>query len=175
MLDNIDTLLSMAEVTAVFAGFAALVTVVRAGYGKPADIVHDLLRLRLVIASSIAGVAGALIPIGIAGYGLDSDIVWRMSAVIFLIMDNGIIASFIRSYRPVRGSFPPDRLAVFLVTLLELVEQISLVAVVLGVTFVSGSALYVTALIANLCQAGFIFVRFVGSALRREQRRLSNK
>jgi hypothetical protein len=29
-------------------------------------------------------------------------------------------------------------------------------------------ALYVTALIANICQAGFIFVRFVGSAFRRE-------
>ena len=30
-------------------------------------------------------------------------------------------------------------------------------------------ALYVTALIANICQAGFIFVRFVGSAFRHAQ------
>ena len=51
---------------------------------------------------------------------------------------------------------------------MEAVEQVSLVAVVLGLTFGNAPALYVTALIANLCQAGFIFVRFVGSAFRHE-------
>jgi len=72
------------------------------------------------------------------------------------------------SYRPVRGAFAPDRLAVALVSCLEVVEQLSLVAVLLGVSFGNAPALYVTALIANLCQAGFIFVRFVGSAFRHE-------
>ena len=168
MLENTDTLLSMAEIAAAFAGFAALVSVIRRASDQPADAVHDLLRLRLVISSSVAGVAGALIPVGLAGYGLDSGLVWRLAALIFLIFDNGIILSFMRSYKPVRGSFPPDRLAVILVTFLEVVEQVSLVAVVLGLTFGNGPALYVTALIANICQAGFIFVRFVGSAFRHE-------
>jgi hypothetical protein len=174
MLENTDTLLAMGEITAVFAGFAALVTVVRTGYGRPAHAVHDLLRLRLVIAGSVTGVAAALIPVGLAGYGLSSGLTWRLAALIFLILDNGIIVSFIRSYRPVRGSFPPDRLAVLLVTFLEVLEQVSLVAVIVGFTFGSAAALYITALIANLCQAGFIFVRFVGSAFEREQGRLAN-
>ena len=121
-----------------------------------------------MISSSVAGVAGALIPVGLAGYGLDSGLIWRLAALILLVLDNGIIVSFIGSYKPVRGSFPPDRLAVILVTALEAVEQVSLVAVVLGLTFGNGPALYVTALIANICQAGFIFVRFVGSAFRHE-------
>ena len=168
MLENTDTLLSMAEIAAAFAGFAALVSVIRRASDQPADAVHDLLRLRLVISSSVAGVAAALIPVGLAGYGLDSGLIWRLAALIFLIFDNGIIVSFVGSYKPVRGSFPPDRLAVILVTALEAVEQVSLVAVVLGLTFGSGPALYVTALIANICQAGFIFVRFVGSAFRHE-------
>jgi hypothetical protein len=168
MLENTDTLLAMAEIAAAFAGFAALVSVIRRASDQPADAVHDLLRLRLVISSSVAGVAGALIPVGLAGYGLDVGLIWRLAALIFLVLDNGIIVSFIGSYKPVRGSFPPDRLAVVLVSALEVVEQMSLIAVVLGITYGNASALYVTALIANICQAGFIFVRFVGSAFRHE-------
>ncbi len=168
MLENTDTLLAMAEIAAAFAGFAALVSVIRRASDQPADAVHDLLRLRLVISSSVAGVAGALIPVGLAGYGLDPDLIWRLAALMFLILDNGIIVSFIGSYKPVRGSFPPDKLAVVLVTVLEAVEQVSLIAVVLGLAFGNAPALYVTALIANVCQAGFIFVRFVGSAFRHE-------
>ena len=59
-------------------------------------------------------------------------------------------------------------MAVILVSILEVLEQVSLVAVIVGLAFGNAPALYVTALIANLCQAGFIFVRFVGSAFRHE-------
>ena len=173
MLENTDTLLSMAEIAAAFAGFAALVSVIRRASGQPADAVHDLLRLRLVISSGVAGVTAALIPVGLAGYGLETDQLWRLAALIFLILDNGIIFSFLGSYKPVRGTFPPDRLAVVLVTFLEMVEQVSLVAVVLNFSLENGPALYVTALIANLCQAGFVFVRFVGSAFRHQSETLS--
>jgi hypothetical protein len=166
MLENTEMLLSMAEIAAAFAGFAALVSVIRRGSDQPAEVAHDLLRLRLVISGSVTGVAAALIPVGIAGYGLDVHLTWRLAALIFLIFDNGIIVSFIGGYKPVRGTFPPDRLAVVLVSLLEVVEQASLLVVVLGITVDNAAALYVTALIANICQAGFIFVRFVGSAFR---------
>jgi len=166
MLDNTDTLLSLAEIAAAFAGFAALVSVIRRRSDQPTDEIHDLLRLRLVISSAVAGIVAALVPVGLAGYGLENAVVWRVAAALFLVFDNGIIASFISSYRPVRGSFPPDTTAVVLVSSLEVLEQASLLAVVLGLTPGNASALYVTALIANICQAGFIFVRFVGSAFR---------
>lgn len=168
MLDNTDTLLSMAEIAAAFAGFAALVSVIRRTNASPFDAVHDLLRLRLVIASSVAGVAAALIPVGIDGYGLAPETTWRVAAFIFLFFDNGILASFFSAYKPVKGTFEPDRLAVAVVLSLEVVEQSSLLAVLFGVPLGNPPALYVTALIANLCQAGFIFVRFVGSAFRHE-------
>jgi hypothetical protein len=174
MLENTDTLLSMAEIAAAFAGFAALLSVIRKASDQPADAVHDLLRLRLVISSSVAGVVAALVPVGLAGYGLEVRQLWRLAALIFLFLDNGIIISFVRSYQPVRGEFPPDRLAVLLVTTLEIVEQVSLVAVVLGLSIGNGPALYVTALIANICQAGFVFVRFVGSAFRHHSEALSS-
>lgn len=166
MLENTDTLLSMAEIAAAFAGFAALVSVIRRGADQPADAAHDLLRLRLVISSSVAGVAAALIPVGLAGYGLEEAITWRLAALLFLFFDNGIIAGFLGAYQPVRGTFPPDRLAVALVSIMEIFEQAILLGVVFGIAAGSAPALYVTALIANLCQVGFIFVRFVGSAFR---------
>ena len=163
MLENTDTLLSMAEIAAAFAGFAALVSVLSRRGSRPSEI-HDLLRLRLVISSAVAGVAAALIPVGLAGYGLGEGLIWRLAAVMFLVFDNGIILSFTRAYKPVQGTFPPDNLAVAVVSIVEVLEQVSLIIVVLGLSTVNAPALYVTALIANICQAGFIFVRFVGSA-----------
>ena len=169
MLENTDTLLALAEIAAAFAGFAALVSVIRRDAGQASEAVHDLLRLRLVIAGSVAGVAAALVPVGLAGYGIDSALNWRLSALIFLVIDYGIILSFVRAYQPVRGSFPPDRFAVSLVTSLEALEQLSLLAIVAAIPVGNAAALYVTALIANICQAGLIFVRFVRSAFQRAQ------
>lgn len=163
-MENTDTLLALAEICAAFAGFAALVSALRRGGDKVSEAVHDLLRLRLVISSSVAGVAAALIPVGLAGYGLDTELTWRLAAAVFLVFDNGIIVSFVRAFNPVKEIVNPDRLAVAVVSSLEVVEQLSLIAVVIGFAPANAPALYVTALIANICQAGFIFVRFVGSA-----------
>jgi len=167
MLEHTDTLLSLAEVAAAFAGFAALVSVIPRGLHRASAPAHDLLRLQLVISSGVAGVAAALIPVGLAGY-VESGLAWRLSAMAFLVFNNGIILSLIVGYKPVRGTFPPDTLAVVVVSFLEIVEQASLILVVLDLGSVTPGAHYVTALIANICQAGFIFVRFVGSAFRHE-------
>ena len=167
-MPNNDILLSLAEISAAFAGFAALVSVLSKRNDKMADAIHDLLRLRLVISSSVAGVAAALLPIGLAAYGINPEVTWRLAALAFLIFDNGIIASFMRTYRPVRETFVPDRLAVVIVGVLEVTEQVSLIVIVIGLSSGNEPALYVTALIGNICQAGFIFVRFVASAFHHE-------
>jgi hypothetical protein len=173
-MPNTETLLALAEICAAFAGFAALVSVLRRGSDRFADAVHDLLRLRLVISSSVSGVAAALIPVGIAGYGIEADIAWSVAALVFLTFDNGIIVSFLRAYEPVQGTFAPDRLAVGVFMSLEMVEQASLIAVLFGFSFGNAAALYVTALIANICQAGFIFVRFVGSTFHHENQLIAS-
>ena len=101
---------------------------------------------------------------GFVGLGL----AWRLSAAAFLVFDNGIIVSFLRAYKPIRGSFPPDRPAVVVAFALEVVEQVSLALVVLGLGPLDPAALYVGALLANICQAGFIFVRFIGSTFQHQ-------
>jgi hypothetical protein len=168
MIENTDTLLALAEIAAAFAGFAALVSVIRRSSTEPGQAAHDLLRLRLVIGGSVAGVTAALVPVGLDGFGLDATLTWRVAAGLFLLFDNSILVSFVSAYQPVRGTFPPDRLAVGVTLALESIEQVALVAVVSGLFPGNAPALYVTALIANIIQAGFIFVRFVGSAFQRE-------
>lgn len=163
-----ETLLALAEICAAFAGFAALVSVLRRRSDQFAEAIHDLLRLRLVISSAVAGVVAALLPVGIAGFGVDSALLWRLAAFAFLIFDNGIILSFVRAYRPVSTVIRPDRFAVLVVSGMEVVEQLCLGAIVLGLSIDNAPALYVTALIANITQAGFIFVRFVGSTFTHE-------
>jgi hypothetical protein len=168
MPENTDALLSLAEIAAAFAGFAALVSVIGRKRKLRGEAVHDLLRLRLLISTSVVGVASALVPVGLAGYGLEEEVVWRVSSLIFLVLSYAVITGFLNAYKPVRGAFPPDRLAVAVVTSIEVLEQGSLGVVLLGLPFGNPGALYVTALIGNICQAGFIFVRFIGSAFRHE-------
>jgi hypothetical protein len=170
MLENTDALLSLAEIAAAFAGFAALVSVIRRRTDQPGEEAHDILRLRLIISSGVVGVAAALIPVGLAGYGLEPALVWRLSSLLFMGMGYGIIYSFISAYQPVRGDFPPDRLAVVVAASVEVLEQGSLLVVLLGIPIGNPAALYVTALIGNICQAGFIFVRFVASAFAHQAR-----
>jgi len=168
MLENSDALLSLAEIAAAFAGFAALVSVIGRQRELKGEAIHDLLRLRLLISTSVVGVAAALVPVGLAGYGLSTSAVWRLSSLIFLALTYGIILGFVHAYQPVKDDFPPDRLAVAVVTSIELVEQGSLVVILLGIPLGNPAALYTTALIVNICQAGFIFVRFIGSAFRHD-------
>ena len=158
-----DTLLSLAEISAAFAGFAALVSALKRSSDRAGEAIHDLLRLRLVISSAVAGVVAALLPVGLAGFGIDGSLLWRLAA-----FDNGVIISFARADRPGRRVIKPDQLAMSIVSILELVEQSCLIVVVVGLSIDNAPALYVTALIANISQAGFIFVRFVGSTFSHE-------
>ena len=161
-MESSDTLLTLAELGAAFAGFSALVSVLKGRRGQPAAA-HDILRLRIVIATSVVVVAASLVPVALTNFNLSERAVWGVSAVVLLALDYAVILSFVRSYQPVRGEFPPDRTAVGLYGSLEIVEQLGLVAVILNVRPELNYALYVTALVLNICQAAMVFVRYIES------------
>ncbi len=69
MLNHSETLMTLAEVSATFAGFAALVTLFARRWIE-GGAAHDLLRLRLVIGASVTVVVASLMPVAIAGFGL---------------------------------------------------------------------------------------------------------
>ena len=161
-LETTGSLLNLAEISAAFAGFAALVSVLRQR-GSRADALHDILRLRIVISTSMVVVIAALIPVGLANFQLSDRLVWGISACILLLLNYGVIFSFITSYKPVQDRFPPDNFAVGVVFMLELMDQAALVLVIFNFWPELNFALYMAALILNICQAAFVFVRFVAS------------
>ena len=81
MLEHSEALMTLAEVSATFAGFAALVTLF-ARRRVEGGAVHDLMRLRIVIGASVAAVMAALFPVAAAGLGLPVGIIWHASALL---------------------------------------------------------------------------------------------
>ncbi len=108
-------------------------------------------------------VVAALIPVGLANFHLSERLVWGVSAGILLLLNYGVLFAFIKSYKPVQGMFPPDNFAVGVVSILELMDQVALVLVIFNFWPGLNYPLYLAALIFNICQAAFVFVRFVGS------------
>lgn len=162
MLEQSDALLAIAEIAATFAGFAALVTL----FGRrrvAGSAAHDLLRLRLVIATSVVVVVTALVPVALSGYGFAVEVSWIVAAGISLPLRYLAIGSFIASYQNVRGSFPPDRLAVAVAAVLEVCAQVALLAILLGLELERQNSLYISCLVATLSQAAFVFLRLVES------------
>lgn len=161
-IDATGTLLSLAEISAAFAGFAALVSVLKER-GDRADALHGILRLRIVTSTSVVVIAASLVPIGLASFNLDDRVVWSVSAALLLALNYGVIFSFLKSYKPVQDRFPPDRTAVGIVGALEFLDQLALVLILANVWPALDFPLYLAALIVNICQAAFVFLRFVGS------------
>jgi O-antigen/teichoic acid export membrane protein len=159
-----DTLLTLAEIAATFAGFAALVSAIRRRSEDP-ETMHDILRLRVTISSSVVIVILALIPIGLANYGLSEVAVWRISGIVFLILSIGVIWSFLRIYRPVEDQFPRDEWSVRVFVVLQVAIVVALLVAVLNIAPELSYAVYITALVCYLSQAAYIFVRFVESTL----------
>jgi len=162
-----DTLLTIGEIAAAFAGFAALVSAIRRRSGDP-ETTHDILRLRVIISSSVVIVVMSLMPLGLSNYGLGEVSVWRISSIIYLLLSYSVIRSFSGSYRVVEGQFPPDRLAVAVFVALQVAMVAALATDIFNLTPELSYALYITVLICNLCQAAFIFVRFIESTLNPE-------
>lgn len=163
MLDHSEALMTLAEVSATFAGFAALVTLF-ARRRVEGGAAHDLMRLRIVIGASVAAVMAALVPVAAAGLGLPEAAIWQTSALFFLALLYFVIASFISSYKTVRGSFPPDKLAVIVALTLEILIQIALITILLGGAEERQYGLYIAAIIGTIGQAGFVFLRLVESS-----------
>ena len=161
-IDASDTLIGLAQIAAAFAGFAALVSVLRER-GNRAQMAHGILRLRVVISTSVVVVVACLVPTGLAHFELSNRVVWGVSAALLLALNYSVILSFFRSYQPVKGLFPPARVAVSLVGALELLDQAALVLILLNIWPNLDFPLYLAALILNVCQAAFVFLRFVAS------------
>ncbi len=160
MLESSDTFLTIAEIAATFAGFSA---VINALGDRGAGAKHDVMRLRLVITTSVLVVAVGLLPIAAAGFDFDPGLLWRFVSAIYLVLIIAIGYSFVTAYQSVRGNFPPDVFAVVWSLTLLAITLAALLTILFGLAPSHSTGLYTTALICVLGIAALVFIRLVNS------------
>jgi hypothetical protein len=89
-LEHSDLLLTTAEVSIAFAGFASLVTLLgRRGAGQ--NLLLDVARLRGMILISLLALAFSLFPFLPYALGAPPQLVWRISSGVFFLAAGGIL------------------------------------------------------------------------------------
>lgn len=78
MVEERDTLFTVAQIAAAFVGFSTIVVVFRSGRSQ-----LQRLRLRGVAEIGIAAIVGAFLPVLLSGFGLADAGLWRGSSLIF--------------------------------------------------------------------------------------------
>ena len=165
---DIDLLLAIAQIAGVFVGFGALISLSR---DQP---VEARVTLRGVVTIGLVVLVAALLPVGLARYGLSDRTLWGWSSAAFLVVI--WIALVVLLLDPEeRASVKAEvkaspLLAMFFWFFLEVPIQVPLVLVILDVAPVLAPAFYVTALVLNLFEAAFVLARLV---LARNSHRVS--
>jgi len=160
-LDHSDVLQTIAEIGATFAGFSALVTAFsqKGGGGRPVD----LTRLHVAVGGALMVVFGGIAPFVVSAYSLADAVEWRVSAALLLVLNYLYILVYLPWVRRLRRNVerPFEVSPVFWA--LEVGFQLPLIALILGFSEERGAALYLTALVALLCQGAATFLALVTS------------
>ena len=161
MNENLDVLLSVAEISVAFAGFAGIITAVVSNNSNGWDP-GNLARFRLMIFSSLSAIIASLMPFV---FLLNSDHVnwtWNIGllGVYLLGFSAYIIRSFILARRNLNNyvSFAISFLAVS-ATLVQFAALLGLVTPKLGIYFLGVFYLFIQSCIA--------FIRLVTEAILR--------
>jgi hypothetical protein len=161
VVQNSGLFVGIAEIAGVFVGFAALIGITGRDEVEPSQ----LGQIRAVVTIGLAVIAAALIPVGLAAYGVSDRTLWFWSSLAYLLLDWGLIVLSLRrpenrqvALAQVRTS--PVGAALFWV-LLEIPIQVPLILAVLGVSREHADAFYTTALVFHLFEAAFVLVQLV--------------
>lgn len=172
MSDDVQALLSIAQIAGIFVGFAALVSVVGSSETNE-DLVNErLAAVRGVVATGVLVVVVCLLPVAVGRYGLSEPQVWRLCSAVFLALIWIMIIGLARSGFTYRQALREHPVSLgILLFVLEPAIQLPLALSVLGILPALAPAFYYTALILNLGQAAFVFAQFVLSGAFSPQER----
>jgi hypothetical protein len=154
-----DLFLSIAEIAGVFVGFGTLISFSRE---RP---VEARAPLRAVVTIGLVVLVAALLPVGLARYGLADRALWGGSSAVFLLIIWMAILGLLldpehRTW--MQGDVRANpALALFFWVFLEIPIQVPLVLAILGLAPLLAPAFYVTALVLNLFEAAFVLARLV--------------
>ena len=154
-----DILLTFAELSVALAGFSAVIGVLGARKAT-SDIKVNSLRLQVMLETSFMVAVAALTPVLLQRFGVDNDMLWRISSALFLAM--AIPFEFIARNRV--KDMPDMTLSGWNINSinwgLSIGADLVLLAVLFNLVGNRSEAVYLLALFAQLALAGILFIQF---------------
>ncbi|MCB0254389.1 MAG: hypothetical protein H6649_11000 [Caldilineae bacterium] len=157
----VDLYTSIAEISGIFVGFGALISVTRRSEVET----NQLIRIRSVVTLGLVVVIAALLPVVLGSFGVTGHRLWFSSSLLFLALIWAVIALSLR--RPENRALTAQQarsspvMAAFFWILLEIPIQLPLLLVLLGLWPQQDMALYTTSLVFNLFQAAYVLAQLV--------------
>ena len=155
-----ETLLTIAEVSVGFAGFASIVTVL--GKRSGAEALQDSLRIRIMLVYSLSVAFLCFLPAILRAYAVPEATVWRLSSA---VLAGTALLLFFTIIQPRAGavvrSLPYTRLYKALGLSLSLAPALACGLAAAGVGSQLASATYLLSLALLLLVAAMVFVRLV--------------
>ena len=168
MAEDVDLLISLAELAGVFVGFASLVILIGSGADTSSGSARS--QIKIVVAIGVMIFIAALMPVCLQRYGVPEHLIWRISSLLFLTIIWSALLTFGRAEgdyaKEAYSANPPAFLFFWLI--LEPAIQIPLLLTVFGFYPKLAPAFYFTALIINLGQAALKFLLVIGAAEKEE-------
>lgn len=163
MTQDLDLLITIAQIAGVFVGFGALISI----SGKDGLDAEQLGQIRAVVTIGLIVIVAALIPVGLGHYGITGHTLWLICSIVFLALS--WVVTVYSLQRPENRKLTVARArsnpitSVFYWMLLEVPMQLPLILTIFGVYPELEPAFYTTALVLNVFQAAFVLAQFVYS------------
>lgn len=148
-------LYTLATLAVTFAGFAALLVMLRQSAGSALSALDRFLTRTVVSHLSVVA-AGALLPPLLALYDLSEPLVWKVSALLFGLPLLAMLLTYGHRRRAATGTPAPPVIMVVFVGLGALSLAAMIVAIFLALA--PPAAVYASALMVNFLTLAFAFV-----------------
>lgn len=153
--------LAIAEISGVFVGFGALISLTRRG-----EVAADTFgRIQAVVTIGLVVIVAAVLPVALGRYGVSGHALWFWCSLVFLLLVWTVTLASLRSpqnRRLVRSQARSNPiLAAFFWVLLEAAIQVPLILAILGLFPDLEPGFYTTALAFNLFEAAFVLAQLV--------------
>jgi hypothetical protein len=161
MIEDLELLLVIAEITGIFVGFGALISL-----SRPKGVDNwQVLQIRGVVSIGLMVFVVSLIPVLLSRYGVEGHALWFVCSLVFLVLNwgsliQGFRESDSRALAATHARVYPLR-TMFFWLLLEVFMQAPLYLILLGLFPNFEPALYTTSLLFNLFEGVYVLAQVV--------------
>ncbi len=161
MFQHYELLMTIAQVSATFAGFSGVIGLFRRG-SSLSELEIGALQVRAVVEISVLATGFALLPFVPDGFGAPPAVTWRLCSMIAGVSSFGSFVGAMRRVRAATGALPTatDPLLIGVGLAFFATSQV-LLWLNVSVTLSAAATFYVVALLLMLAHAGFMFVRLL--------------